>query len=73
MPCPVNIEVYAELAAHLTILAAHRTRRTLHCVGLRWDTADVTHFVSLDSLIDLEARTRATTVYLADRRWVTTV
>jgi DIS3-like exonuclease 1 len=34
--------------------------------------ADVTHFVSPDSLTDLKARKRATTVYLADRRWVTT-
>ena len=31
--------------------------------------ADVTHFVPVDSLTDLEARKRATTVYLADRRY----
>uniref|UniRef100_A0A3Q3G4H8 DIS3-like exonuclease 1 n=1 Tax=Kryptolebias marmoratus TaxID=37003 RepID=A0A3Q3G4H8_KRYMA len=31
--------------------------------------ADVTHFVSEGSLTDLEARTRATTYYLADRRY----
>jgi DIS3-like exonuclease 1 len=31
--------------------------------------ADVTHFVSPGSLTDLEARRRATTVYLADRRY----
>ncbi len=31
--------------------------------------ADVTHFVAPDSLTDLEARARATTVYLADRRY----
>ena len=30
--------------------------------------ADVTHFVPVNSLTDLEARKRATTVYLADRR-----
>mmetsp|Transcript_15599 Transcript_15599/g.39885 ORF Transcript_15599/g.39885 Transcript_15599/m.39885 type:complete len:692 (+) Transcript_15599:3-2078(+) len=30
--------------------------------------ADVTHFVKHDSLLDLEARSRGTTVYLADRR-----
>ena len=30
--------------------------------------ADVTHFVKYNSLTDLEARKRATTVYLADRR-----
>ena len=29
--------------------------------------ADVTHFVRFNSLTDLEARKRATTVYLADR------
>jgi DIS3-like exonuclease 1 len=29
--------------------------------------ADVTHFVPFNSLTDLEARKRATTVYLADR------
>ncbi|XP_057344894.1 DIS3-like exonuclease 1 isoform X5 [Manis pentadactyla] len=31
--------------------------------------ADVTHFVAPDSYIDIEARTRATTYYLADRRY----
>lgn len=31
--------------------------------------ADVTHFVKFNSLADLEARKRATTVYLADRRY----
>ncbi|XP_053450315.1 DIS3-like exonuclease 1 isoform X3 [Nycticebus coucang] len=31
--------------------------------------ADVTHFVALNSYIDIEARTRATTYYLADRRY----
>uniref|UniRef100_A0A3B3DPL0 DIS3-like exonuclease 1 n=1 Tax=Oryzias melastigma TaxID=30732 RepID=A0A3B3DPL0_ORYME len=31
--------------------------------------ADVTHFVAEGSLTDLEARTRATTYYLADRRY----
>ncbi|KAF3686767.1 DIS3-like exonuclease 1 [Channa argus] len=31
--------------------------------------ADVTHFVTEGSLTDLEARTRATTYYLADRRY----
>ncbi len=31
--------------------------------------ADVTHFVPFNSLTDLEARSRATTVYLADRRY----
>jgi len=31
--------------------------------------ADVTHFVPVNSLTDLEARKRATTVYLADRRY----
>lgn len=31
--------------------------------------ADVTHFVAEDSLTDLEARARATTYYLADRRY----
>ena len=31
--------------------------------------ADVTHFVPFNSLTDLEARRRATTVYLADRRY----
>ena len=31
--------------------------------------ADVTHFVPPDSLTDQEARRRATTVYLADRRY----
>ena len=31
--------------------------------------ADVTHFVPVNSLSDLEARKRATTVYLADRRY----
>lgn len=31
--------------------------------------ADVTHFVPMGSLTDLEARRRATTVYLADRRY----
>ena len=30
--------------------------------------ADVTHFLRPGSLTDLEARRRATTVYLADRR-----
>lgn len=30
--------------------------------------ADVTHFVPHESLLDREARERATTVYLADRR-----
>nr|KAF6484003.1 DIS3 like exosome 3'-5' exoribonuclease [Rousettus aegyptiacus] len=31
--------------------------------------ADVTHFVAPNSYIDIEARTRATTYYLADRRY----
>ncbi|XP_021092693.1 DIS3-like exonuclease 1 isoform X3 [Heterocephalus glaber] len=31
--------------------------------------ADVTHFVALNSYTDVEARTRATTYYLADRRY----
>ena len=31
--------------------------------------ADVTHFIPVNSLTDLEARKRATTVYLADRRY----
>jgi exoribonuclease R len=31
--------------------------------------ADVTHFLRPESLTDLEARRRATTVYLADRRY----
>lgn len=31
--------------------------------------ADVTHFISAGSLTDLEARSRATTYYLADRRY----
>jgi len=31
--------------------------------------ADVTHFVEFNSLTDMEARRRATTVYLADRRY----
>merc|ERR1719154_537451 len=31
--------------------------------------ADVTHFVPVNSLTDMEARKRATTVYLADRRY----
>ena len=31
--------------------------------------ADVTHFVPVNSLTDQEARKRATTVYLADRRY----
>ena len=31
--------------------------------------ADVTHFVKPGSLTDLEARSRSTTVYLADRRY----
>ena len=31
--------------------------------------ADVTYFVPPDSLSDLEARARSTTVYLADRRY----
>ncbi|XP_055982896.1 DIS3-like exonuclease 1 [Sorex fumeus] len=31
--------------------------------------ADVTHFVAANSYIDVEARTRATTYYLADRRY----
>ncbi|ELU13403.1 hypothetical protein CAPTEDRAFT_108980 [Capitella teleta] len=31
--------------------------------------ADVTHFVAANSLTDLEAKQRATTVYLADRRY----
>ncbi|XP_023335142.1 DIS3-like exonuclease 1 [Eurytemora carolleeae] len=31
--------------------------------------ADVTHFVEFNSLTDMEARKRATTVYLADRRY----
>lgn len=32
------------------------------------DIADVTYFVEHDSLLDIEARARSTTVYLADRR-----
>jgi exoribonuclease R len=32
------------------------------------DIADVTYFYEHDSLLDIEARTRATTIYLADRR-----
>ncbi len=32
------------------------------------DIADVTYFVDHDSLLDIEARARSTTVYLADRR-----
>lgn len=31
--------------------------------------ADVTHFVKPDSLTDMEAKSRSTTVYLADRRY----
>lgn len=31
--------------------------------------ADVSHFVRHDSLLDLEARARSTTVYLVDRRF----
>ena len=31
--------------------------------------ADVAYFVPAGSLADQEARARATTVYLADRRW----
>ncbi len=32
------------------------------------DIADVTYFYEHGSLLDIEARTRATTIYLADRR-----
>lgn len=31
--------------------------------------ADVTHFLKPDSLTDMEAKSRSTTVYLADRRY----
>uniref|UniRef100_A0A2K5SIV5 DIS3-like exonuclease 1 n=1 Tax=Cebus imitator TaxID=2715852 RepID=A0A2K5SIV5_CEBIM len=45
--------------------------RTLHNGDLELGVhiADVTHFVAPNSYIDIEARTRATTYYLADRRY----
>ncbi|XP_044620614.2 DIS3-like exonuclease 1 isoform X2 [Equus asinus] len=45
--------------------------RTLHNGNLELGVhiADVTHFVAPNSYIDIEARTRATTYYLADRRY----
>ncbi|XP_012865360.1 PREDICTED: DIS3-like exonuclease 1 [Dipodomys ordii] len=45
--------------------------RTLHNGNLELGVhiADVTHFVAPNSYIDVEARTRATTYYLADRRY----
>ena len=39
------------------------------CVKVGVHIADVTHFVPAGSLTDQEARRRATTVYLADRRY----
>jgi DIS3-like exonuclease 1 len=40
-----------------------------HFLSLQVFVADVTFFVRPDSLTDLEARRRASTVYLADRRY----
>ncbi|KAF0022328.1 hypothetical protein F2P81_025434 [Scophthalmus maximus] len=50
-----------------TLSVRHLAGGTLLELGVH--IADVTHFVSEGSLSDLEARSRATTYYLADRRY----
>ncbi len=59
MDCPV--------VRHLRLLRCRELDNGLLELGVH--IADVTYFVQNNSLTDLEAQNRSTTVYLADRRY----